>query len=102
MYIPKEEEKHYFCWKCINEIVFEVKMQRTDLCPHCGTDLHCCKSCKYWDPGAHNQCIEHISEYVPDKERMNHCMFFLFSDAAREKADVDKAKSKFDALFKKK
>ncbi|MFH1434688.1 MAG: hypothetical protein ABIJ56_03125 [Pseudomonadota bacterium] len=101
MYIPKEEEKHYFCFKCGNEIEFEVKMQRTDLCPHCGTDLHCCRNCKFWDQGAHNQCLEHISEYVPDKEKMNHCMIFQFGTDEKDKIDVDSVKAKFDALFKK-
>jgi len=102
MYFPKEEEKHYYCWKCQNELIFEVKMQRTDLCPHCGADLHCCKNCEYWDPGAHKQCIEPISEYVPDKEKMNHCTSFKFSTKKGEKVDVQKIKERFDALFKKK
>ena len=101
MYIPKVEEKHYFCHKCNNEIVFEVKMQRTDLCPHCGADLHCCKNCEFWDVGSHNQCKEHISEYVPDKEKMNHCTFFTFGSGERDSVDKDAVKAKLDALFKK-
>ncbi len=101
MYIPKEEEKHHFCHKCTNEIVFEVKMQRTDTCPHCGVDLHVCRNCEYWDVGEPNQCREHITEYVADRERTNYCTFFTFRSGEPEKqADRDAVKSKLDSLFK--
>ena len=67
MWIPKVEEKKHFSHKCKNELVFEVKMQRRDACPHCGADLHVCKNCEYWDIGAHNQCREKITEYTNPK-----------------------------------
>jgi transcription initiation factor IIE alpha subunit len=96
------EEKRYFCFACKNEIIFEVKMQRQDTCPHCGADLHCCKNCKYHDPGAHNQCTETIAEYVQDRERANFCTLFEFIVGPRptdEQASL--AKAKLEALFKK-
>jgi hypothetical protein len=103
-WIPKAEPKHHFCHKCRAELVFEVKMQRTDACPHCGADLHACKNCEHWDPGAYNECKEHISEYVPDREATNRCTFFSFRSGAPEetKTRVDASKSKLEALFKKK
>jgi transcription initiation factor IIE alpha subunit len=101
MWIPKEEERHYFCHKCSGELVFEVKMQRTDMCPHCGADLHCCKNCEYHDPGAHNQCTETIAEYVSDRHRANHCTHLKFKSGERESVDKDSAKAKLEALFKK-
>lgn len=101
MYIPKTEEKHYFCQKCNGELVFEVKMQRTDVCPHCAADLHCCRNCEHWDPGAHNECKEHIAEYVPDRQRANFCTFFTFRAGPRETTDRDAVRRKLDALFKK-
>jgi len=101
MFFPKEEEKHFFCHACGNELVFEVKMQRTDTCPHCGLDLHCCKNCQYWAVHAHNQCTEHITEYVPDREKTNYCTSFTFRSGEQEKQDLAKARSKLDSLFKK-
>jgi hypothetical protein len=80
MWIPKVEEKKHFCHKCKNELVFEVKMQRRDNCPHCGADLQCCKNCEYWDPSAHNQCREKITEYIPDREAANFCTFFTVQE----------------------
>ena len=101
MWVPKTEEKIYHCHKCGGLLEFEVKMQRTDVCPHCAADLHCCKNCEYWEPGAHNQCRENIAEYVPDRERTNYCTFFTFKSGEREKLDRDAVRRKLDALFKK-
>ena len=99
-WIPKLEEKRHFCHKCKNELVFEVKMQRRDTCPHCGADLHACKNCEHWDPGAHNQCKEHITEYIPDREAANYCTFFTFRNGAPADDDAQlKAKAKLAALF---
>ena len=39
MWIPKVEEKKFFCHKCRNELVFDVKMQRRDACTHCGATV---------------------------------------------------------------
>jgi hypothetical protein len=104
MWIPKVEEKHHYCHRCRNEIEMIAKLQRTDTCPHCGVDLHCCKNCEYWDPSAHNQCREHIAEYIPDREKANFCTFFTFRNGLPEdlQSRIETSKSKLDALFKKK
>lgn len=102
MWIPKQEEKHYFCHSCRNELVFEVKMQRTDTCPHCGTDLHCCMNCEYWDPGYRNQCRENIAEYVSDRARANHCTHLRLKSGERDKSEKDAALSRLESLFGKK
>ena len=101
MWVPKTEEKIYHCHKCSGLLEFEVKMQRTDVCPHCASDLHCCKNCEYWEPGEHNQCREKIAEYVPERERTNYCTFFTFKSGERQKLDKDAVRRKLDALFKK-
>ena len=101
MYIPKVEERHHFCFKCANEIDFErIKMQRMDPCPHCGQDMHCCKNCEYWDVGSHNQCREHVTEYITDRERANYCTHFTFKNGPHEAEEVDSAKAKLENLFK--
>jgi len=102
-WIPKVEQKRHFCHACKNELIFEVKMQRADACPHCAADLHCCKNCEYWDPVAHNQCKEHVAEYIPDRERANRCTFFTFRNGVPEDpaARIAASRAKLDALFKK-
>ena len=108
-FIPKLEEKRHFCQACKAEVVFEVKMQRADTCPHCATDLHSCKNCQYWDASAHNQCREQIAEYIPDRDTANRCTFFTFKSGAPDAAEdlraalrIEGAKAKLEALFKKK
>lgn len=90
------------CFSCRNTIEMEDKVTRSDTCIHCGSDIRVCKNCVYYDPGAHNQCRETISEYVPDKERSNFCgMFKPFTGERSAGEDVDEAKAKLEALFKK-
>ena len=92
----------FSCWSCRQTTEFEDKLTRSDVCPHCQIDCRSCKNCQFHDPGAHNQCTETIAEYVPDKERSNFCgMFRAFSGQREAGADIDAAKAKLAALFKK-
>lgn len=92
----------YYCHKCKNGFDIEVKMGRRDECPHCAADLHVCKNCKYWDPSSHNECKEHISEYIPDREKANFCGMFTYREGPyANEPDLMSAKAKLDALFKK-
>lgn len=79
----------------------EDKVKRSDECPHCRTDMRSCKNCQFWDPGAHNECSETISEYVSEKERGNFCgMYRAFQGEREPGEDVDAAKAKLEALFR--
>ena len=89
------------CWSCRNETEMEDKIGRKEECPHCSADMHSCKNCQYFDPGAHNQCSETISEYVPDKERANFCgMYTAFKGERAPTDDLGAARSRLEALFK--
>ena len=97
------EDPKYYCYSCHNELIFEVKLGHRDACPHCAVDLHCCKNCELYDEGAHNNCQEPMSDYVPDSEKANFCGFFKFIEGEREGAgEVEEAMSKLEDLFKKK
>lgn len=99
-YTQKEDERHA-CYKCDEELVFEVKVARLDTCPNCSAWLHSCRNCRFWSPSAHNQCIENQGEFIRDREAGNFCGHFSFrvlgDDTAQ--AEVDDARSKLDALF---
>ena len=64
-----------FCQVCGAEIEVDY-VGREDLCPQCGSYLHSCIQCEFYDPDAHNQCREPMAEYVADKESFNYCTFF--------------------------
>lgn len=91
------------CHHCRGELKVEAYISRTDECPHCGADTHCCLNCENYDPYAHNKCREPQAEWVTDREKANFCDFFIpnkltATGAAKSAADP---RSAFDNLFKK-
>lgn len=94
----------HYCWKCKREVEMEVKITRYDTCEFCGTYLRCCYNCKFYDPGAQNQCKEPNSGYTPDRQSGNFCSFFEFIKGKEHLQRIeskDDVKKKFDSLFKK-
>jgi hypothetical protein len=94
-------KKKLTCWGCNYEIVLIDKVVRADTCPSCDKDLRCCKNCRFWDPGAHNQCRENLTEYVPDREKANFCASFeIRTGKLGQDEDLLTAKAKLESLFK--
>lgn len=92
------------CYKCGKELsdTYKIMVSRSDTCPHCRTDLRCCKMCQFYDPKAYNECRESNADRVVDKEKANFCDYFKFgpggNDADKQRQD---ALAKAAALFKK-
>ena len=91
------------CAFCKKEIEFGGKISRTDTCPHCSRDLHCCLQCKFYDPGSYNECKEVMAERVVGKDRTNFCDHFILR-GTMESVYGRKAMAKqaLEALFEKK
>ncbi|HSX26681.1 MAG TPA: hypothetical protein VLE89_06715 [Chlamydiales bacterium] len=82
------------CWKCAKAIP-EGKIGFRAVCPHCDTDLHVCKNCRYYSPGKPNDCAVPGTEYIRDREANNFCEEF------KVKLDMEKPpKNNFNSLFK--
>lgn len=93
-------ELRHACYKCNEELVFEVKIGRLDTCPNCSAYLHSCRNCRFWSPGAHNQCLENQGEFVRDREAANFCGHFRFRVIEEEgQTEADKAKARLNAMF---
>jgi hypothetical protein len=93
------------CFHCQRELALNGKVSRQDQCPHCGSDLHCCLNCEFYDPYAHNRCKEPQAEYVSDREKANFCDYFRFRSSEKNGAQMEakeKAKAEWEALFRKK
>ncbi|MBO5137472.1 MAG: hypothetical protein J6B81_03125 [Spirochaetaceae bacterium] len=90
------------CWKCLKPIENTLEIYRTSVCPECGTDLHCCRNCKFYSPNSHYDCHESIDELVVDKERANFCDWFSvakeFTGGSNGLAQKN-ARTAFDNLF---
>ena len=101
MYFGNEEnDKRNACHKCKEELIFDVKIGRRDMCPNCSAYLHCCKNCEHWDKNVHNECKENRAEFIRDREEGNFCLYFTFKMLGDKGGGAqDTARSKLDALF---
>ncbi|MCX8043548.1 MAG: hypothetical protein N3B18_05405 [Desulfobacterota bacterium] len=88
------------CFLC-NRKIDQTRIGRTDVCPFCNADLHCCLNCRHYDAGAYNQCRESQAERIIDKERANFCDYFFPREAASIQSTTSAAAkaNPLDALF---
>jgi hypothetical protein len=91
------------CHRCGADIGRIERVGRRDACLACGADLHCCRNCRFYTPGHHNDCLENQAERQVDKVVGNFCDFFAFraGAAASTKPVGSDARSKLDTLFAK-
>ena len=92
------------CHACGKELQIERKVGRSEMCPHCGADLHVCLNCLFFSPAEYNQCREPQADRVVEKSRSNFCDYFTLAGSAtrgREVSKKDDARSRLNDLFKK-
>lgn len=46
------------------------------ICPKCNGDLHTCRQCNYFDPGARFECSRKITARIVNKNARNTCELF--------------------------
>ncbi|HSI06586.1 MAG: hypothetical protein ACAI38_20130 [Myxococcota bacterium] len=94
----------FVCWSCRKAQELDGRVNRGDTCLSCRSDMRSCKNCAFYDVSAHHECREPTAEWVADKERGNFCGYFepFGGERIDAGADVDSAKAKLEALFKKK
>ncbi len=71
-------------------------------CAGCGSDLHTCTNCSYFDSSAPNECRQPISHRIARKSSRNECDGFASKRAQEIDSDrggSEDPKSAFDALF---
>ena len=81
-------EVRHQCYKCEEDLVFEVKIGRLDTCPNCSAYLHSCRNCRFWSIGAHNQCTENQGEFIrkPFQPKSNlHLNLYQFGQPNRSR-----------------
>ncbi len=84
--------------KAPTSIVFESS------CTKCNGDLHTCRQCTYFDPGARFQCLKAIPVKIVNKNARNTCELFAPRTVVEREtssgAPTD-ARAAFAKLFKK-
>jgi hypothetical protein len=104
------DPKTTYCWKC-RKVVSEVpiKIGFRAACPHCSSDLHVCKNCRYYALGKPNDCLVPGTEYIRDREAANFCEEFKplihsastsIDERARRILGEPEKKKDFNSLFK--
>lgn len=92
------------CYFCKKDIQITDRIGRQDSCSHCGSDLHICMNCEFYDPSAYNECRESQADRVLEKEKSNFCDYFTLSSVARQSggmSEAEKSKKNLEELFKK-
>jgi hypothetical protein len=91
-----------YCHNCKKTIEAGDRIGRTDICPHCRSDLHCCLNCRFYDSSSHNKCREPQAERVVDKESSNFCDYFSCTERGPGDATgFTPKRNPLDGLFKK-
>ena len=73
-------------------------------CPKCRADLHTCRQCTYFDPGAHFQCSKTITARIVNKSARNTCELFVPRSVVERQTSSGgptDARQAFAKLFKK-
>ena len=73
-------------------------------CPNCNADLHTCRQCTYFDPGARFECSKPVTARIVNKNARNTCELFsprtVVERETSSGAPTD-ARQAFAKLFKK-
>jgi hypothetical protein len=62
------------CSSCGAKAPTQINGEST--CPNCKGDLHTCRQCAYFDPGARFQCSTTITARIVNKNARNTCELF--------------------------
>ena len=95
------------CHLCGTQIKIELGgIEQGGRCPKCNADLHVCKNCVSFDPGARFQCRKPITQRIAKKDVRNECELFEPRKTVERETTTASVASKdprsaFDQLFKK-
>lgn len=89
------------CWKCGSLQVDEpMPLGRESRCRACGSDLHVCRQCRFYDTSKGKSCAEPVADEVRDKERSNFCGYFALNTGAfAGNAEAEAAKRQLESMF---
>ncbi len=101
--LGKPTETVFKCARC-GARVLETDVALDAACAECGSDLHSCTNCTYFDSSAPNECRQPIEARIPSKSKRNECELFQAKTVQQFASDSEgpapsDAKSAFDDLF---
>ena len=84
--------------------VIQANINQDAICPKCRADLHTCRQCTFFDPGARFECRKPITARIVNKGARNTCELFAARTVVERETSSGKptdAKQAFANLFKK-
>jgi len=90
------------CAGCATKISASITVASS--CPKCKAELHTCRQCNYFDPGARFECRKSIPERIMNKSGRNECDFFAprtIVERETSSGPPTDARQAFAKLFKK-
>lgn len=69
------------CYKCRTPFFREENPGFQEVCENCGSYLHCCCNCRFYEEFSRPSCKESSAEPVSDPNGMNHCEYFVFKSS---------------------
>jgi hypothetical protein len=73
-------------------------------CSNCRAELHTCRQCTYFDPGAHFECSKSVPKRIVNKNARNTCELFaprVVVERETSSGPPTNARDAFAKLFKK-
>jgi len=88
----------HVCHHCGAAWEGEPKIGREKACRQCGSPLHVCLNCRFYDRTKHNQCAEPAAEWVRDKAKANFCEYFEWRDASASDPEAERKRRLDDQI----
>ena len=97
------DDTAFCCWKCGNLLLAATfPLRREEVCTNCGSDLHVCAACEFYNPHVSDGCDEPVAFIVNNKERANFCDYFKYSNSCFKGSAGDsnsQARYELESLF---
>ncbi len=90
------------CTACGTKVPPNINFESS--CPKCNADLHTCRQCTYFDPGARLECSKPIPARIVNKNARNTCELFAPRSVVERETSSGpptNARDAFAKLFKK-
>jgi len=82
----------------------QARISTDSSCSKCGADLHSCRQCTFFDPGARFECRQPIPVRITNKQARNTCELFqsrTIVERETSSSGPTNARQAFENLFKK-
>ncbi len=88
------------CWKCGDDLSWAtLPLRRLEACKACGSELHVCRMCEFYDTNAAKSCRETVAEEVKEKDCANFCGYLVVNANAWQGGGVASSNPGLAALF---